>query len=522
VSGFTHRVTNQVHGADVRGREQIDQLLGRGWVDDPLWLLRTVHEVAHVDANLTPLGEALVQAELALDNALYESMSGDDGHQQLVRGGRDSLSLANELLSPWFEAVALITEWDLDLSVPRPPNAHRWIGRLIGTNTYDEHLWHARFSDLGVGRKAITLVSSCYGGGHLLGHLLSRVLGLLGDRRANDVLAEIVRSVLSNIELAHAILDLAENVGSSAAVESARERLIEKVAGAVEGLCDELLSGRRAEFSADLEEGLDALLQRMQPLRNELQRPVVLPRWPTDTAFFVDMPRAIAHGSYALRALVGLGTARVQLAARAEQVVCRTEGEEVYSFENKTGLENGGAGTIEVSFCALCGPDTRGIRVLSDTDHVLHAFGNDDHIVTAFKRGRVATERLEGGQAAAALLASAAGANPVPPTGPAPGRQLAASLVQYVIDQATGAAINLESLSKFGVATALDHDRDRVETLARLSNESSSLRTESGRAALPNGPTVSDAEISDLSTRLKGATGIALAARTESRAVVLW
>ena len=62
MSGFTHRVTNQIRGAPVKPAEA-RHLLERGWISDQEWLLRELHEFAHVNLNFTPVGEAPVLAD---------------------------------------------------------------------------------------------------------------------------------------------------------------------------------------------------------------------------------------------------------------------------------------------------------------------------------------------------------------------------------------------------------------------------------------------------------------------------
>lgn len=521
--GATNRFTNQIHGARVREPSQIRDLLERGWVDDSLWLLRTIHEMAHVILHFTPVAEALALTELALDRELYEGMRAESD-LQLVQAGRNSLSLAYDLLTPWSEAVAFITEWDLDLTFQRPTDTHMWMAHLAGPEAYDELLWQARLSAIGVGKKLNTLVSSCYAmGGHLLGHLLSRVLMLPGDQRSDYVLAEIKRCIFCNSDLAHAILDVADSVKSSPALERTREHMLDALAGGADCLYQELLEGPGSQSSKGAEAGYNELLVRMKPLIDEMEQPVILRReLPSDLGFLIDLSRLIAHASYSMRAFVGLGSAPVALAARGPLVVCSSQGVEVYSFDNETGFAGADDGTIERGFCALCGPETYGIRVSSDTRGILHAVGDDEHVVAAFKRARIPVDVIEAGQEAAAELAGAISLSALPAGGVSPNRQLAGELIRILIEHVTGDSIDLDSLSRSGVATALDNDGELLAALARLSNEASSVWTTSGRAALPLGPTVSDDQLSDLNTRLQRSTALPLGARTRSSAVVLW
>lgn len=520
MSGFTHRVTNQIRGAPVEPAEA-RQLVRQGWIHDQLWLLRTLHEFAHVNLNFTPVGEALVLAELSLDRSLYDCLTTACDPALLV-AERDSLSLAYDLLNPWSEAVALITEWDLDLTVDRPTLSHRWMASLVGTESYDERLWQARLSPLGVGKKANTLVSSCFRGGHLLGQLVSRILVVLGDWRIDDVLSEIERCVFCNVDLAGAILDLTAGERSAANVSSRRDNLTTAIAGAIDRLCQELLHGPSVDYSSRLRAGSPGLIRRMRQLAAEFTAEFTF----TPTLEHVDVQgaaRAIASGSFSLRPIVGLGTAPVDLVGGATRISCVAEGEEIYSFDNEVDFTGPGRGTIERSFCVYCGPDTVGIRVLSDARKILHTSGDDDHIATAFRRTRIATEIVEAAQSAADDLTTGLEAKPEDhPAGPASRRRLAAEFVKTVIEETTGASFNLQSLSSCGVGEALDRNMDLVTTLARLSNETSATWTPSGRAVLPGGPTVSDSELVDLDSRLRTATGLPLVARTQPTAVLVW
>jgi hypothetical protein len=518
MSGFTHRVTNQIHGASARGPKQIKQLLDCGWIDDPLWLLRTVHEIAHVNLNFTPVAEALVLTELSLDRAIYQSMSSHDVPTHLFEI-RDSVSLAYDLLDPWVEAVALSIEWDLDHSSSQLAVTHEWMGKLIGLEEYDAYLWRARVCPLGVGKKANTFASSCYRTGHLLGHLLARSLMLPGDRLLEEVVADIVRCIFFDVELAHAILDLAEGPRSHTAVDGRRSRLVESVGAAV----DRLLSQQDAEATLPLQPGQQELQQRMQPLLEELERPVQLwPHLPRSNDDIGDAGEACARACFAMRTLIGLGTAPVQLAVDEKRVICSADGVEVYAFRSETEFDGVSSGTIEVTFCALCGSEARGVRVSSDTHGVLHCSANDDHMLTAFRRAGLPTQILENALSAAELLAGAMRAGGVSSQGQAKGKELAAWLAGTVIENATGAEINVESMRDCGVGAALDRNPARLETLALLSIASSALLTSHGRAALQTRPAVGGEQFADLSQRLARTTGLPLAAKTRSRIVALW
>jgi hypothetical protein len=521
VSGFTHRITNQIRGADI-SPAQARRFLEQGWVDDELWLLRTLHEFAHAHLNSSPVAEALALAELSLDRQLYDALSAntDPSH---ISAGRDSLTLAYDMLSPCSEAIALITEWDLDLTVDLPTAPHRWMAQLVGSDTWDERLWRARLSPLGIAKKKNTLVSSCYESGHLLGLLLSRALRIPGDLHSREVLAMIMRCVFCNIDLAHAILDLAESATSALAVERARADLLNVLAEAANLLCEELLDGLSAEYSERLETGTEELLQRMQPLAREFEAPAGPAPRQMDGQGLRDMARAIARFSYSVRHLIGLGSIPVDLVAHGSRISCVVEGVDLYSFDNKVGFDGAGRGTIERSFCATCGPEAMGLRVSSDTHGILHAHSDDDHIVRAFRRARLPTATVEEAQAAAALLMEAAtNAGPISPPGPTPSRQVAARFIGLIMQSATGVSIDLQGLSPYGVAKALGWDPGLLTALARLSNEYSSTWTPSGLAQLPGGPTVTDDQLGDLNARLHAATGLALAAPTASAGVLLW
>jgi hypothetical protein len=336
MSGFTHWVTNQIHGVDVEP-EHARQLLERGWVPEESWLLRTLHEFAHVGANFSAVGEALLLAELSMDRSQYASLSTRED-PLLLAASRDSLSLAHDLLSPWSEAIALTTEFDVDLSVDRPVEAHQWMAQLTGSKTYDRYLWQARLSSVGVAKKANTLVSSSYERGHLLGHLVSRVLLAIADRQCDYLVAMIRRCVFADIDLAHAILDLATNTGSASAIDSARRRLAEAFSGAIARLHEELLDGPGEEYSARLSDGLEGFLSRVQPLFDEFQTPVALPNRLDRPEDLRELGRLITYTSFALRPLVRLGTAPIEVTARGRKVSCIASGEEIYSFDNETGF----------------------------------------------------------------------------------------------------------------------------------------------------------------------------------------
>jgi hypothetical protein len=525
MSGFTHRVTNQIRGTPVESAEA-RQLVERGWVSDPLWLLRTLHEFAHVSLNFAPVGEALTLAELALDRSLYDSLLKGDGEltggdADILVANRDSLSLVYDLLEPWSEAVALTTEWDLDLTVDRPIESNEWMAALVGHETYDQRLWQARLSPLGVGKKTNTLVSSYLRSGHLLGELLSRIPMTLGNWRIEDIYGEIYRAIFVNVDLAHAILDLAEGDQSAIAANSRRENVIKAVAAAVEVLITELSDGPFDEYSARLTAGGDGLVQRMQQLASKFTKPFKFK--PTlENLDLRGAERAIANMSYSLRSLVGLGVAPVDFKINGTRVSCVADGAEIYSFDTKVNLKGSRHGTIERSFCAHCGPGTKGIRVLSDKGTILHTFSDDPHIETAFRRARIASEAIESGQSFADLITGAMGANADRAADAASSRRVAAEFVQAVVEEIAGASFNLDSLRSCGVGEALDRNLDRVKVLARLSNETSATWTRSGRAALPGGPTVTDAQQTELNTSLRKATGLPLVTRTHPIKVVVW
>lgn len=518
MSGFTHRVTNQIQGVDVEP-EHARQLLERGWVPEESWLLRTLHEFAHVGANFSVVGEALLLAELSMDRSLYDRLSTREGLLFLA-ASRDSLSLAHDLLNPWSEAIALTTEFDADLSVDRPVEAHEWMAQLTGSNTYDGQLWQARLSPVGVVKKTNTLVSSSYGQGHLLGHLVSRVLLAIADRQCDYLVAMIRRCVFADIDLAHAILDLAADTGSASAIDSARLRLVEAFSGAVARLHEELLHGPDEDYSARLTDGREAFLSRVQPLFDDFQTPVALPKRLDDPEDLREVGRLITYASFALRPLVRLGTASIEVTARGRKVSCIANGEEIYSFDNETGFEGTDQGKLERSFCAECGPGTSGIRI-SDTRRILHTSGDDDHIIRAFRRSRLPVNITEAAQSSAAILVSA-GRNRAYEPDPAGGRQVAADAVKFLIEGVTGASMNLQSLSTCGVADALGWDQDRLMLLARLSNEYSSVWTPGGRVALPGGPTATDDELRDLAERLQITTGLSFALSAGSTVLLLW
>lgn len=518
MSGFTHRVTNQIHGPDIEPA-QARQFLEQGWVDDDGWLLRTVHEFAHVHLNFSAVAQALVLAELSLDRQMYGAMAGH-ADLSLVGAGRDLLSLAYDLLSPWSEAVAFITEWDLDLTVGKPSVPLTWMSGLVGPDRCDGLLWRARLSPDGIVKQKTTLVSSSYGrGGHLLGHLLSRALVVPGDLHSDEVLVRIMWCIFCNIDLAHAILDLAENPDSIAAV---KEAMVEAVLAAVSQCYEEAVHGPSAGYSARLEAGADDLSRRMQPLIDEFSKPLRPVRSPADLDLR-DMGHPVAHFGVALWGLVGLGTVQVDLVSRGTTVSCMAEDkdEEIYSFDNKVDFEGSGRGTVDRVFCASCGPGCLGLRVSSATGKVLHTSTNDPHIAAAFRRALMPARLTEAAHSAASLLAAASTESPANEPDPLLGRKAAAETVGVVLDQATGASIDLGSLDPCGVSTALK-DKTLVGELARLSNEYSSTRTPGGRKALPDGPAASNDKLGELDARLLAATGLRLAALTNSIGVLLW
>jgi hypothetical protein len=516
MSGFTHRVTNQIHGPDIASA-QARQFLEQGWVDDDGWLLRTIHEFAHVYLNFTAVAQSLVLAELSLDRQMYEAMAGH-ADLSLVRASRDSLSLAYDLLSPWSEAVALITEWDLDLTVGKPSVPLTWMSGLVGPDRCDGLLWRARLSPDGIVKKKTTLVSSSHGrGGHLLGHLLSRAFVVPGNLPSDEVLVRIMWCIFCNIDLAHAILDLAENPDSVAA---AKEAAVETILAAVSQCYEEVVHGPSATYSARLEAGADDLSRRMQPLIDEFSKPLRPVRSPADLDLR-DMGHPVAHFGVALWGLVGLGTVPVGLVSRGTTVSCMAEDEEIYSFDNKVRFEGSDRGTIDRVFCASCGPGCLGLRVSSATGKVLHSSTNDPHIAAAFRRALMPARLTEAAHSAANLLAAASTESPANGPDPLLGRKAAAETVGVVLEQATGASIDLRSLDPCGVSTALKN-KTLVGELARLSNEYSSTRTPGGRKALPDGPAASDDKLGELDARLLAATGLRLVALTNSTGVLLW
>jgi len=518
MSGFTHRVTNQIHGIDVEP-EHARQLLEHGWAPDQPWLLRTLHEFAHVGVNFSAVGEALLLAELSMDRSYYDSLSTPED-PLLLAASRDSLSLAYDLLSPWSEAIALTTEFDADLTVERPVQAHEWMAQLVGSKTYDGYLWQARLSSLGIAKKANTLVSSCYERGHLLGHLVSRALLSMVGRQCDYLLAMIQRCVFADIDLAHTILDLAANTGSASAIDTERLRLAEAFSAAIERLCEELLNGPGEEYSARLRDGLEGLLERMQPFVDEFETPVTLPNYLEGPGDLGSLGRFIAYTNFALRPLVALGSAPIELTARGQKVSCIANGEEIYSFDNETGFEGTDQGTLERSFCAECGPGTTGIRI-SDTHGILHTYGDDAHIIQAFRRSRIPVKITEAAQSATAVLVSA-GRDRADEPDATGGRQVAAVVVKSLVERVTGASMNLQSLSTCGVADALGWDEDLLMVLARLSNEYNSLWTPDGRTVLPGGPAASGDQLRDLADRLKSATGLSFTVSAGSTALLLW
>ena len=323
MSGFTHWVTNQIHGVDIES-EHARQLLERGWVPEEPWLLRTLHEFAHVGVNFSAVGEALLLAELSMDRSHYDSLSTRED-SLLLAASRDSLSFAHDLLSPWSEAIALTTEFDVDLSVDRPVEAHEWMARLIGSTAYDGYLWQARLSPVGVVKKANTLVSSSYERGHLLGYLASRALLAIVGRQCAYLVAMIRYCVFADIALAHAILDLAADSGSASAIDSAQLRLLEAFSGAVARLHDELLNGAGDDYSARLSDGREGFLRRVQPLFEEFQTPVALPNRLNNHEDLRELGRLITYASFALRPLVLLGTAPIEVAARGRRAPAGTK-----------------------------------------------------------------------------------------------------------------------------------------------------------------------------------------------------
>lgn len=526
MSGFTHRVTNQIRGTPVEPAEARD-LVERGWVSDPLWLLRTLHEFAHVSLNFAPVGVALTLAELALDRSLYDSLLKGDreltgGDADILFANRDSLSLAYDLLEPWSEAIALTAEWDLDLTADRPIESNEWMAALVGRETYDQRLWQARLSSVGVDKKTNTLVSSYLRGGHLLGELLSRIPMTLGNWRIEDIYRQIYRAIFVNVDLAHAILDLADGDQSAIAANSRRENLAQALTAAVELLIAELSDGPSDKYSARLKAGADGLNQRMQPLAAEFTKPFKFK--PTlENLDLRGAERAIANMSYSLRSLVGLGTAPVDFKVTGTRVACVADGAEIYSFDTtEVNLKGSRHGTIERSFCAYCGSGAKGIRVLSDEGMILHTFSDDDHIVTAFRRARIRSEAIESGQSFADLITGAMGADADRAAAAAARRRVAAEFVKAVVEKIAGVSFDLHSLRSCGVGEALGRNLDLVKVLARLSNETSATWTPSGRAALPDGPTVTDAQLTNLKIRLREATGLPLVARTQPIKVVVW
>jgi hypothetical protein len=470
--------------------------------------------------NFSAVGEALLLAELSMDRAHYDSIVTRED-PLLLAAARDSLSLAHDLLRPWWEAIALTTEFDVDLSVDRPVEAHEWMAQLVGPKTYDGYLWQARLSPLGIAKKATTLASSCYARGHLLGHLMSRALLAMAGRQCDYLLGMIRRCVFANLDLAHAILDLAANSGSASAITSVRLRLVEAFSGAAELLCDELLSKPGEEYSARMQDGLKGLLERMRPFVDEFETPVPLQRGLYSAEDLRELGRLITYTSFALRPLVRLGTAPIEVTARDGKVSCLAEGEEIYSFGNETGFVGTGQGTLERSFCAVCGPGTTGIRIFDSRRRILHTFSDDEHLIRAFRRSQAPVELTEAAQSAAAMLVFA-GRDQADEPDPTGGRQVAAEAVRVLVNNATGASMNLESLSTAGVADALGWDQDLLIALARLSNEYNSLWTPSGRGALPGGPTTSDDQLRDFADRLKSATGLNFAVSAGSTALLLW
>jgi hypothetical protein len=521
-SGFTHRVSNQVRNAPLVEPEEVAELLKVGRLDDPRWQLRILHEAAHVELNYTPVGQALGITELSLDSLFYEQAASLVVDPTLL-AARQMLDLVYDMLDPWCEAVALSTEWDLDSTAEHWTHPHGWMVELEGHEGYDDRLWRARLSPLGIARKGNTLVSSCYRQGHLLGHLLSRAAAGYSGLRADEIVGAIVRCVFCNFDLADAILDLVGLGGSPASGGGDFLKAVRVFGDAIDVLVAELTDGPSQQCLIRLSSSTDAFLARTQPTIMSFLHPISPPQSvPNDSGFLRRVGRDIAHGCWSQRGFVRLGYASVDLTTRNGQIMCSIEGQDVFALPISLRFTGPDRGVIEFGICAECGASQRCVRVSSEENGLLFASDDDPHLAGTFSHQQLG-DLVERAQKAADLLTRMEEGDPGKSELEEVGSEVAAWAVKDVIIRLTGFTLDLPGLSETGVAEAIDNDITTLQTLALLSNEFTACRTDSGRTVVEESmPRRVTENRLDLDRRLASATGMPLDVKSRGGCMQMW
>lgn len=509
-AGFTHRLTNQTKIATVSEPAQVRALLDSGWLDDPLWVLRFLHEAAHAEANETPVGWAIGAAEAALASQLFDLLenksSADDVFDRFV-----SLRLVSDLLGPWFEAIALLSEWDIDLAGAPHSTPHRWLAEMVGDSTASGDLvWRSRLSASGLAKREVMMwLRGSDRGGHITGLLLARSLQVLADGDRSRVIPLVMGDLMCDLAVAGAILDLTV-AGTTVDAVGTRSRLIEAVAGAMQRVADAARGDLDTRYPEETERGIDAFSARATSIRDGLVdgAPTAPPR-----GLDLDLPgmsKYVALQAFALRRIFLVASADVDLVVRGRSMCCVIGEDELLEWPGIT-PDVDRRGRIEFYFCKECGPTRRGLRVIASDGTVVHEESDDRHLQHAFRDARLSSAVIEGGHDAAEMLFSAS--RPATPVG----RTIANKSVSLLVEHVTGMDVDIDAVDAAAVLPP-----ELVERLATLCVENAANDSPLGHGLLVDWPGDREDELIHL-REVMSRGGLPLATVTKAhRFVLMW